>query len=111
MPTRTGSYYGQGPEFAEQLKGALRLDGADGTRGTPLHGTKLPVAVWLNAVELFALSRNVRIADVCRACHVSHKTAWRIRSLLREMCIVVVEHHERRSSRQANRPSPSEPTA
>ena len=86
-----------GTAAEEQLRVALKLGSSGATRGTIVHGTKLSLRVWLKAVELFARQPEISIHDLGRVCGVSYKTAWRMRTLLRETLSFVLEHESRRA--------------
>lgn len=62
------------------------------TRGTLLHGTKLRMEAWLAAAELYvSVQGNIKLRELQEACGVSHKTAWRMRSTLRDLDLYLTE--------------------
>lgn len=71
----------------------LKLIGGRGSsRGTALHGTKLPLDKWRRAATLLAAGGpRVRLRELQAACGVSHKTAWRMRSLLSDAAQALAE--------------------
>ncbi len=76
---RQGEDLGSDPALrAERL-----LDTLPG--GFPQPHSKLQSATWRRAAWLFA-TRNgrVKLKELCDACSVSHRTAWRIREALRD---------------------------
>lgn len=55
------------------------------TTKTPLHGTKLPLAVWLHAFYLvLGSSKGISSVVLARVLGVSQKTAWKMGHALRE---------------------------
>ena len=67
------------------------------TRGTMVHGTKLPTAIWLAAVREFTKrSGRIRIVELQQACGVSYKTAWRMRVVLRDAAAMIEERFSSR---------------
>ena len=77
---------------------STRPDGAlAGTAGTALHGTKVPVGIWLNAATIFAAAGGkVRLRDLQQTCGTSYKTTWRMRSVLRDAAAILSENREAR---------------
>ena len=53
--------------------------------GFPQPHSKLRSRTWRRAAQLFAAREGqVKLRELCDACSVSHRTAWRIRQALRD---------------------------
>jgi hypothetical protein len=66
--------------------------------GRPPRGTKLAPSVWQQAATLFAeYEGKLTLREIREECGVSHKTAWRIRELLRDAAHVIREKNARSS--------------
>jgi Homeodomain-like domain len=64
--------------------------------GRPPRCTKLAASVWRQAANLFVESQGrLKLREICEECGVSHRTAWRIRELLRDAAQVVREKEAR----------------
>lgn len=65
-------------------------------QGRPPRRTKLAASVWQHAANIFAESGGrVKLRELCDQCKVSHRTAWRIRDLLRDAAQAVKEQEAR----------------
>lgn len=77
--------------------------------GFPPPRTKLQVPIWQLAAQMFAASNGrVKLRELCVACHVSHRTAWRIREALRDSAGMIADDARRRPlpSRRADHSRP-----
>jgi hypothetical protein len=64
--------------------------------GRPPRGSKLGASTWYRAADLFAAhDGKVRLRIISEQCHVSHKTAWRLRETLRDAAQVIREQNRR----------------
>lgn len=65
--------------------------------GFPPPRTKLQGPTWQLAAQLFAASNGrVKLRELCSACRVSHRTAWRIREALRDSAAMIADDARRR---------------
>jgi hypothetical protein len=80
------------------LSGEAMLCVVAGTRGRLARrprNSKLALETWRRAAELVAEhGGNVPLKRIEAACGVSHRTAWRLRNLLRDAARVIVERGE-----------------
>lgn len=64
--------------------------------GFPPPRTKLQGPTWQLAAQLFAASNGrVKLRELCSACEVSHRTAWRIREALRDSAGIIADEARR----------------
>lgn len=62
--------------------------------GFPQPYSKLQRPTWHRAAQLFAASKGrVKLRELCDACRVSHRTAWRIREALRDSARLIEDSH------------------
>jgi hypothetical protein len=64
--------------------------------GFPPPRSKLQVPTWQLAAQLFAASNGrVKLRELCSACRVSHRTAWRLREALRDSAAMIADDARR----------------
>jgi hypothetical protein len=70
--------------------------------GFPQPYSKLQRPTWHRAAQLFAASNGrVKLRELCDACRVSHRTAWRIREALRDSARMIEDGTGHAPSRQS----------
>jgi hypothetical protein len=79
-----------------------RLRGAVGDAFPPRH-SKLPRHAWEQASRLYAAHNGrVTLRTLCTVCDVSHRTAWRMREVLRDREQVLREARRDRPAMHAS---------
>ncbi len=64
--------------------------------GFPPPRTKLQEPTWQLAAQMFAASNGrVKLRELCDACQISHRTAWRIREALRDSAGMIADEARR----------------
>lgn len=71
--------------------------------GFPQPHSKLRRGTWHRAAQLFAASDGqIKLRELCDACSVSHRTAWRIREALRDSAQALKERRRSVQSPTSN---------
>ncbi len=85
--------------------------GPDAIADFPPRYSKLPARAWERASNLYAAhDGRVTLRTLCAVCDVSHRTAWRIREVLRDREKVLREASRRRIAKHTcSAPVPMQP--